>query len=407
MKITKRRKPKSRNPFIKILIFLIFTAAVIFAAMTLLSSLNYEPNVGSNVSPYETQFIHGDIPNPDSDVETVETEEEITPPPVIEDHSRKEGMYNFLVIGRDSVAFNTDVIMLISFNTASGEITVMQIPRDTYIESGGKSYKINALYAAKYNAAKYRGSKDPLYEGMIGVVETLETNLYIQIDYWAVVNLEGFSNIVDSIGGVEIDIPFEMNYDDPDQNLHIHLKPGVQTLNGEQSEQFVRFRSNYIQADIGRINAQKIFISAFLRQLKNNLNIKTVGTFAKEALEHTMTSIDIKDCIYFAKAAMELDLSQIKMFTLPGTDARSDGDSGTWYYVMYRADTLALINRYFNVYKSDVTNTVFDFRLAFTNEEKPHLNTIYNTKSTIDAESFGSTASDINDNSIDIPLLHD
>ena len=100
----------------------------------------------------------------------------------------------------------------------------MQIPRDTYIESNGKSYKINALYASMYNKAKYGGSDNPHYDGMIGFVEALEMNMYIQIDYWAVINLEGFSNIVDSIGGVEIDIPFDMDYDDPIQNLHIHLK---------------------------------------------------------------------------------------------------------------------------------------------------------------------------------------
>jgi len=368
----------------------------------------YTPNVEEHISPFDTQFYHGvetDTPLPDDEGVAVETTEPAAQRPVIDDHTRREGMFNFLVIGRDSVAFNTDVIMLISYDTVGGEVTVMQIPRDTYIEANGKAYKINALYAAMYNKAKFGSSKDPLYDGMVGFVEALEMNMYIQIDYWAVVKLDGFAKIVDSIGGVEVDIPFAMDYDDPVQDLHIHLKPGVQTLNGKQAEQFVRFRSNYVQADIGRINAQKIFISAFIRQLKNNLNVKTVTTFTTEALKHTMTSIELMDCVYFAKEALNLDMSNIKMFTLPGIDARSDGDSGTWYYVMHRADTLALVNRYFNVYESPITDKVFDSHLAFTNETKPHMHSIYLTKASIDPDSYGSSATDINDNSIDIPLL--
>nr|MBQ4320133.1 LCP family protein [Clostridia bacterium] len=241
MKKTKRRKPRShRNSFLKVTIFAVFAALVIVSSISVLHALGrYTPNVEEHISPFDTQFYHGvetDTPLPDDEGVAVETTEPAAQRPVIEDHTRREGMFNFLVIGRDSVAFNTDVIMLISYDTVGGEVTVMQIPRDTYIEANGKAYKINALYAAMYNKAKFGSSKDPLYDGMVGFVEALEMNMYIQIDYWAVVKLDGFSKIVDSIGGVEVDIPFAMDYDDPDQNLHIHLKPGVQTLDGKQAE---------------------------------------------------------------------------------------------------------------------------------------------------------------------------
>lgn len=413
MKKNKRRKPRSaskRNAFLKVALFAVFAALVIVSAVSVLHAIDrYTPDIIKDQSPFETQFFHGEETAhdlPDDGGEVIETTEPVAVRPVIEDHTRKEGMYNFLIIGRDSVAFNTDVIMLISYDTVGGEVNVMQIPRDTYIEANGKAYKINALYAAMYNKAKFGSSKDPLYDGMVGFVEALEMNMYIQIDYWAVIKLDGFSKIIDSIGGVEVDIPFEMDYDDPIQDLHIHLKPGVQTLNGEQAEQFVRFRAGYVQADIGRINAQKIFLSAFVRQLKNNLNVKTISTFVSESLKHTMTSIELMDCVYFAKTALDLDLGKLKMFTLPGIDTRSDGDSGTWYYVMHREDTLALINRYFNVYKSPITDKVFDSHLAFTNESKEHMHSIYLTKPKIDPETYGSSATDINDNSIDIPLLN-
>lgn len=89
--------------------------------------------------------------------------------------------------------------------------------------------------------------------------DLLEDGLGIPVDFWAIVDLDGFSGIVDAVGGVEMDLTYDMDYEDPDQDLYIHLKKGVQTLNGDQAEQFVRFRYGYAQGDIGRVDGSESF----------------------------------------------------------------------------------------------------------------------------------------------------
>ena len=403
------RRPKKHSVYLKIGLFALFSALVVLITIAALYAVNYKPDVGSTpVSPYDDDTFSKVFGKLDDNGEvqetTPETKYERTE---IEDHTRREGRYNFLILGRDRIALNTDVIMLMSLDTVNHTATIMQIPRDTYIEVGGTSYKLNALYASFVNQAKRGKSSDPYYDGMIGFTEAIQQNLYIKIDYWAVVNLAGFRNIVNMLGGVEVDVPFDMDYDDPDQDLHIHLKAGYQTLDGDKAEQFIRFRSNYVQADIGRINAQKIFLSAMLRKMKNAISIKTVATVSKAMLDYVLSSISVKDCAYFAKEALDLELQNIKMFTMPGADTRADGNAGAWYFVMNRTDMLALINEYFNVYNSQVTEKAFDSQLAFTDEDRPHLNNIYRAKGTIDDPAeYGSSASGINQSSIDIPLLN-
>lgn len=386
-----------------ILLFLLFAVLVIALAGAALYAIRYKPKVADD-TPFETSFDQF-LTNEDDPVAEITTRYERVE---IEDHTRKEDFYNFLLLGKDRAAFNTDVIMLISLDTSTGKATVMQIPRDTYIEVGDKSYKLNALYAAMYNKAKAGKSSNPYYDGMVGFVEAIQANLYIRIDYWAVISLQGFVNIVDMMGGVEVDVPFAMDYDDPYQNLSIHLQPGYQTLTGLQAESFVRFRSNYVQADIGRVNAQKIFLSAFLRKMKNAVSLKTIANVAKTVLDNCIAvSIGLDDSVYFAKQLMELDLSNLTMFTMPGADTRADGNAGAWYYVMNRADTLTLINAYFNVYERDITDAAFDSQLAFTDEERPHIDNIYRSEATLeDLSGFGMSAAEVNSQGIDIPLLN-
>ena len=121
-------------------------------------------------------------------------------------------------------------------------------------------------------------------------------------------NLDGFVNIVDALGGVEMNVPYRLYYPDPAQNLYIDLYPGYQTLTGAEAEQFVRFRHGYLQADIGRQNAQKMFMSAFIQKAKSSLNISNVGTLttvATEIIDNLTTDITVSDFVYFAKEMLE------------------------------------------------------------------------------------------------------
>lgn len=299
--------------------------------------------------------------------------------PVQPTYTRRDGVYNFLVIGKDRVGMNTDVIMIVNFDTANGTINIVQLPRDTYFDLDTGYYKINAMYAYNYNKAHRAGSKNPSKDALETFANQIEENLCVKIDYYAMIDLNGFSTLVDAIGGVYMDVPFDMYYEDPEQDLYIDIKAGPQVLDGNKAEQFVRFRSGYVEGDLGRVNAQKLFVSALIEQLKNNIDISTVTKLVDTAMKNVTTDIGINDAVYFAKAALGADLSSIQMMTMPGLDARRYGNSGAWYYILYRESALDVVNSYLNVYNESITDELFDRNTVLTDSESEHLLKIYNS----------------------------
>ena len=218
----------------------------------------------------EKETPEDEIPSPDTTQPIVSNDtKENTEKTEEEDpdaFSRKPGYYNFLLIGKDRGGGNTDVIMVLSFDTKNDKIAILQIPRDTYLNVPYSFKKANSVYAAGSRAASAQGkNKDEQKKAGVEALENaILTNLGVVIDRYVFVDITGFRGIVDAVGGVDIFIQKDMNYEDPYQNLYIHLKAGQNHLDGAKAEQFVRFRSGYANADIGRMDAQKIFMSAFL-----------------------------------------------------------------------------------------------------------------------------------------------
>ncbi len=323
-------------------------------------------------------------------------------------NSRKEDHYNFLVLGKDSAGLNTDVIMIISYDVKEAQVSLMQIPRDTYIELNGHGYKINAVYASLYNKAYREGSKEPKKDGLAAFAKVLSENLCVPIDYYALMDLRGFRNIVDIFGGVEINVPADMEYYDPTQNLTINIKKGRQVLDGRTAEGFVRFRSGYATADIGRIDAQKLFMSAFLAQIKEEISLDKIPALMDEVFKNVTTSISVADCVYFARKVLgDVDLSNIKMATLPGEAIRENNTYGTWYYTIYRHDTLALINESFCAFEYPIEDGQFDINHAFNQEDNEYFSDIYGKDTGKSSDGYVSSADDIQDGAIHIPRLPD
>ena len=310
-------------------------------------------------------------------------------------YTRRDGVYNILCAGRDEAAFNTDVLMLVSFDTPNGQVSVVQIPRDTYLDGG----KINALWAKKRNTAKRNGSSSVDTDAMDMLCRTLEETLCIRIDHWVLCNLQAFREAVDALGGVMVDVPCDMDYDDPAQNLSIHLSAGTQLLNGTQAEGLVRFRSGYVRGDLGRVDVQKLFLSALLYKAKE-ISILQLPALLKTATAHLSASLSLSDLLYFAKSAQKLDLSNVTFLTLPGTDCREYGDSGAWYYVLSRQGVWECVNTHLNVYHTPVDDKLFDRDYRLTNTQRPALLSYYKTYLT--AES--STAAGLSENGIPIAL---
>ncbi len=271
-----------------------------------------------------------------------------------------EDVFNFLIVGRDRAASLTDVAMLVNFNVADSTVRIMQIPRDTYVSYDNYWYhKINGVYS--YYADEK--NEDPELKGIDGYAKFLEKNLCVKIHYYAMMDLDQFVNIVDAIGGVEIDVPVDMKYNDPNQNLKINLKAGKQTLTGAQAEMFVRFRSSFAQGDIGRVNMQKVFMAALFKTVQKNVNITNIGALCGIVVENLTTNMSTSDMIYFANIAFKINLKNVIMMTLPGQ--AGSGSDGLSYYNMNRKAALEYVNGYFNIYDTPITDEIFDVDHVF------------------------------------------
>lgn len=395
MNKTKIRRPaKHKAPswqlVLSVVLSIIVVAAVFTGGYVLRSILvKPQPNGGD-----ENTLYTGAVTKPvESSAETADT-------PDTSDsktgYTRRDNVYNFLLIGRDEAGLNTDVMILATFDCTSGKIAMCQVPRDTYAEYNGTYGKLNAAYASFYSSAKRNGSSDPHKAALESLTELFSKSLNIPIDYYAMINLKGFKAVIDRIGGVDMYVPYDMDYEDPEQDLYIHIKKGQQTLMGEDAEGFVRFRSGYIQADIARGDAQKMFISAFIAKVKSSISLSMVAGVASDVLPNFTTNMQLSDCIYFSKAALGIDLANINMMTVPGF-----GNSKGTLYIMQRKAMFNIVNDYLNVYTKSIPESYFDVDGIFTDDPGTE---IYNLYMSGDGTVVAHNAEEIEKNGIKIGL---
>lgn len=402
--IQKKRIRKRIGLIILALVLAILTAVGSVVAYTVFL---HEPDTGANdPPPFSTEGLNTPVTEPETmpetklpeqteeETEAPETEAETQPIDPSQIPKSEQKIYNFLFVGQDRVALNTDVIMLISFNTTLDTINVIQIPRDTYIGISTYSGKINGLYASFYLGNGYKTK-----EALRSFADTLEQSLCIKIHNVGLINLNGVIAIVDAIGGVDVNIPATVTIYYNEKPTPVTLPAGKQHLTGELAEGFIRHRSSYLQADIGRMDAQKAFVSGFIQKLKTSFNISTVTKFVDIAMKHVTTDVALADAVFYAKELLDVDMSNIKLMSMVGNGATGDGLS---YWVMIRKNMCEMINTYFNIYDFEITDGIFDPQRIFSGANRyPGFNSIYSRQdiSTNDPSSAG----DINDSSIYIP----
>ena len=314
--------------------------------------------------------------------------------------AREEGSYNFLVVGKDVVALNTDVMMIVNLNLDKNSMAIMQLPRDTFVMIDNSYHKLNAVYGMYYNNSSEKTDSGRIHDGMKGLASVLSDSFAINIDFYANLNLDAFGTIVDTIGGVDMYVPFRMKYDDiyQDPPLHIDLYEGQQTLNGDQAQQFVRFRSDYRYGDTSRQNAQKLFMTAFMETFAREISITNVGPIMTTILSNLTHSLEFNETVYFVKEAMGFDFSNITMLSAPNTPLTVYGGS---YVILHRAAMYDVINEHFNVFDTDIPDATFDKAKYFTMESNYDINAIYNSTEEFEGE---QNAQDIIDNGIDIDV---
>ncbi len=335
----------------------------------------YKPAVSPD-PPFDTGTAAPTVTDaPGSDEVTTEKTE-----PPVPAFTRNKNSVNFLVMGKDKIASNTDVIMIVNFNTETCKLCVVQIPRDTYLNYDDHGGRINTVFAHFLNkgASVYTRQADLRKYAMAETEKAIEESFSINIDYNALVFLDVFAEVVDDIGGVYVDVPCDMYYVDPTpgQELYIDLKAGYQLLDGNKAEQFIRFRSGYALADIGRMDAQKIFLSALLRTLKTNLTVSRACNIVSDIVSNISTDISIADAQYYVRKLFNTDLSNFVMVTMPG-DGCQTGSTGAWLFVLNRAAALGVVNTYLNVYNEPIDDSIFDTGRRLTDDDENMLK-IYN-----------------------------
>ncbi len=265
-----------------------------------------------------------------------------------ENTKKNLGEFKCLILGisTDQAGVDlTDTIMVASYNPNTQKATLLSIPRDTYTgKNAAKATayeKINALYGRKHRPD----------ETLAAVNEI--TGLDIQ--YYVVVQTEALIKLVDVIGGVTFNVPIDMKYDDPTQDLHIDLKAGEQLLDGDKAEQLVRFRHNnngtsypeeYGDNDTGRMRTQREFIMQVIKQTAKPENIFKIGEILDVAEKYVITNIDFGVAKDYVPYAVEFNTENLLTATLPGTNTNKN-TAATWVFIYDKKQTASLIQELF------------------------------------------------------------
>ena len=226
------------------------------------------------------------------------------------------GRLNFLLMGIDArkgeTVSRTDSIILASVDTQSKQASMLSIPRDTRVQIPGHGMD-------RINAASVYGGP----ELTIKIVEKL---LGIPVDYYVMTNFNGFKDIVDTLGGVTIDVEKNMNYYDPTDNFLINLKKGVQRMDGNKAIQYVRFRMDAL-GDISRTQRQQKFLEALAKEMLQPSTIVKLPRLLPQINKNVETNLGVMDMLSLAKAGKELENMNIVTETLPGNFTDIDGVS--------------------------------------------------------------------------------
>ena len=228
----------------------------------------------------------------------------------------------------------TDVILYVSFDMKANKISMLQIPRDTYIGETTTTGKINAV--------ALQGKSDP----PIAALATLVNQQFkLPVDYYVTIDMDAFKAIVDAIGGIEVTVPFDIT-DDYGNTLHA----GTQVVDGATAEFMVRQRHNYGNADIGRLEKQRYMYSALLKTFKS-FPVSDILKVMPAYIQYVKTDINLAKMGSLATKVVKVPSENIVMFKVPG-EACTVGSQSV--FTVHLEATANILNSYFRPYSDPV-----------------------------------------------------
>ena len=229
------------------------------------------------------------------------------------------------------------------FDAKNHEAHFYSIPRDTCVNEDWTTKKVNQYYGTG------GGGKDGAKAMMAGMKKLLG----FDVDHYMIIDLDAFIEIVDTIGGVKFDVPIDMNYDDPWQDLSIHVSKGPQTLNGHDAMGVWRYRKTYVNGDIGRLDVQHDLLKAVVKQTLTLGNIKNLDKILSIISRRVETDLSTGNLAYFAEQFLQMKEENITFATAPGN---YNGQMNKLSYVfLYPEEWLQCVNNDINPYSVQVS----------------------------------------------------
>ena len=304
----KPKKPSRLTRQQKLLIAVAVVLAIVLIAVVACQSL----------------FVRPDLPDKNADADSGTQEEEIDwgegTRPRSDGERKSQDYYTVLILGRDTGGGgNTDTMLLASYDVTNQKATVMSIPRDTMVNVSWDIKRINSVY-------NYYGGGD---RGIQYLYKEIAQLVGFEPDSQVVVEWDAVGQIVDAMGGVWFDVPRNMNYDDPYQDLHIHQEKGYRLLTGDDAMQVLRYRHDndmrygYPDGDLGRIKTQQAFLTAMVDQLLQIKNVTKINQFIQVFQNNVETDLSFQNILWFAQQAIlgGLSMENVEFVTMPNRTA--------------------------------------------------------------------------------------
>ena len=233
---------------------------------------------------------------------------------------RFDGYTNILILGIDEGAAegeesqtHADTILVLSFSNESGRSRIISIPRNTWVTLG--------------NSGVGAGRIGNMYQvgGANMMVRQVSQLLGISIHQYIIIDMRTFADLINVLGGLDIYVEEDMNYDDPESGLSIHLQQGYQHLDGDEAQKYLRFKGEKL-GDVGRVHRQQKFIKALYEKVLQLETIPKLPAIA-DIFQHRMeTSAELFDSAHLANVLRKMSSDPPTTTMLPGTE---DND-GVW-----------------------------------------------------------------------------
>lgn len=259
--------------------------------------------------------------------------------------SPNENVSYFLVCGVDLSENLTDVIMVVCYDLANNQASILQIPRDTFITSddgrANASNKVNAIYG---NARKGESKIKAL-------MRCINSKFGLPIDHYATITIKGTEKVIDIAGGVDITLERSITLIDdttkPQQKKT--FEAGDVHLDGQWGTAFIRHRSSYAQGDLGREKAQRSFYAAFLKKMIS-MDFGQITSVVTNAANEVSTDLTLGQMLGYAQKMKDLKLSDVQIFSVPGQGCYYNGYS---FYSVHKSELVTMINDHFLPYDED------------------------------------------------------